>query len=141
MLGVVAGNFDVIHPGYIKMFKECKANCNEFVVLLQTDPTIERPEKCKPILDCLDRIEILESIKYIDRVYVYTTENELYTLLKALRPDIRFLGDDYVDKKYTGDDLYIPIWWIGRSHGWSTTKFKQEIAKQVEVQRLQKLAD
>ena len=99
---------------------------------MQTDPTIERPEKCKPILDYLDRIEILESIKYIDRVYVYETENDLYTLLKALRPDIRFLGDDYVDKKYTGDDLYIPIWWIGRSHGWSTTKFKQEIANQIE---------
>lgn len=49
-IGVIAGNFDVIHPGYIKMFKECKENCDLFYILLQTDPTIERPEKSKPNL-------------------------------------------------------------------------------------------
>ena len=56
MLGVVAGSFDIIHPGYIKMFKECSQNCSELIVLLQTDPTTERPEKCKPVLDYLYRI-------------------------------------------------------------------------------------
>ena len=48
--GVIAGNFDVIHPGYIKMFKECKSYCQQFIILLHTDPSIERPEKLKPIL-------------------------------------------------------------------------------------------
>ncbi len=31
-VGVIAGNFDVIHPGYMKMFAECKANCDIFEV-------------------------------------------------------------------------------------------------------------
>ena len=136
IIGVVAGNFDIIHPGYIKMFKECKAHCDTFIVFLQIDPTFERPEKCKPILDYLDRIEILESIKYIDNIFVYQTENDLYTLLKSIRPDIRFLGEDYIDKSFTGDDLSIPIHWIGRSHGWSTTKFKQAIANQMNTKNI-----
>tara|TARA_R100000988_G_C3874401_1_gene105336 strand:- start:72 stop:470 length:399 start_codon:yes stop_codon:yes gene_type:complete len=126
--GVIAGNFDIIHPGYIKMFKECKQNCDNFIILLQTDPTIERPEKLKPILSIQERIETLNSIKYIDMVVKYTTESDLIGLLKFLKPNIRFLGDDYKGKPYSGDDLGIPIHYINRSHGWSTTKFKQMIA-------------
>ena len=126
--GVIAGNFDIIHPGYIKMFKECKQNCDNFIILLQTDPTIERPEKLKPILSIQERIETLNSIKYIDMVVKYTTESDLIGLLKFLKPNIRFLGDDYKGKPYSGDDLGIPIHYINRSHGWSTTKFKHMIA-------------
>ena len=126
--GVIAGNFDIIHPGYIKMFKECKQNCDNFIILLQTDPTIERPEKLKPILSIQEIIETLNSIKYIDMVVKYTTESDLIGLLKFLKPNIRFLVDDYKGKPYSGDDLGIPIHYINRSHGWSTTKFKQMIA-------------
>jgi glycerol-3-phosphate cytidylyltransferase len=125
--GVIAGNFDVIHPGYIKMFKECKENCDYFVVLLHSDPTIERPEKLKPILSVEERREILFALD-IDTVISYDTENELYWMLKDGNYDVRFLGDDYVGKSFTGDDLDIPIHYLNRDHGWSTTKYKQLIA-------------
>ena len=111
------------------MFKQCKENCQEFIILLHTDPTIERPEKIKPILSVEERDEILMSIKYIDNVFTYTTENDLIELLKLLQPDVRFLGDDYKEKKFTGSDLNIPIYYLDRSHGWSTTKFKKLIAQ------------
>lgn len=127
--GLIAGNFDVIHPGYIKMFKECKSYCETFVVLLHTDPSIERPEKLKPILSVEERTEILKSIKYIDYVYSYTYESELVQLLKGIYPDIRFLGDDYKGKSYTGFELNLPIHYLNRDHGWSTTKFKNLISK------------
>lgn len=130
-MGVIAGNFDVMHPGYIKMFKECKANCDIFVVLLHSDPTIERPEKIKPILSVAERDEMLMSIKYIDNVFVYDTEADLLHLLNVLQPSIRFLGDDYKDKSFTGKNLKIRIHYLDRSHGWSTTKFKKLIAKSI----------
>ena len=125
--GVIAGNFDVIHPGYIKMFKECKENCDYFVVLLHSDPTIERPEKLKPILSVEERREILFALD-IDTVISYDTEKELYWMLKDGNYDVRFLGDDYIGKLFTGDDLNIPIHYLNRDHGWSTTKYKQLIA-------------
>ena len=125
--GVIAGNFDVIHPGYIKMFEECKANCDYFVVLLHSDPTIERPEKLKPILSVEERREILFALG-IDTVISYDTEKELYWMLKDGNYDVRFLGDDYIGKPFTGDDLGIPIHYLNRDHGWSTTKYKQLIA-------------
>jgi len=130
-VGVIAGNFDVIHPGYIKMFKECKSKCDRFVILLHTDPSIERPHKLKPILSVEERIEILESIKYITDVHTYTYETELVELLKGINPDVRFLGDDYRGKTYTGYELNIPIHYLNRDHGWSTTKFKKLIAETV----------
>ena len=129
--GFVAGNFDVIHPGYIKMFKECKANCDKFTVLLHSDPSIERPDKLKPILTLDERIEVLSSIKFVDDIKSYTYEKELYELIKDGGYSVRFLGDDYRNKPFTIDDLNIHIHYLNRDHGWSTTKFKNLIAKTI----------
>ena len=133
--GVIAGNFDVIHPGYVKTFKECKENCDHFTILLHSDPTIERPNKLKPILNTDERIEILSSIKYIDEIQVYTYEKELIEILKNGDFTIRFLGDDYIDRNFTGSHLNIPIHYISRDHGWSTTKFKNAINKSFESKK------
>jgi len=126
-IGVLAGNFDVIHPGYIYMFDECKQNCDHLVVFLHSDPTIERPEKLKPILSVGERRKILFALD-IPTVISYDTEKELYYMLKDGDYNVRFLGDDYIDKPFTGDDLNIPIHYLNRDHGWSTTKYKQLIA-------------
>ena len=131
IVGVIAGNFDVIHPGYIYMFDECKKHCDILLLLLHEDPSIERPEKIKPILDLSERNMILSSLKQIDRIITYQIESDLYDILKSEQIDIRFLGDDYKDKAFTGDDLGIPIHFLDRSHGWSTTKFKKMIAESV----------
>ena len=131
IVGVIAGNFDVIHPGYIHMFDECKKHCDILLLLLHDDPSIERPEKIKPILDLNERNMILSSLKQIDRIITYQIESDLYDILKTEQIDIRFLGDDYKDKAFTGDDLGIPIHYLDRSHGWSTTKFKKMIAESV----------
>ena len=127
--GVIAGNFDVIHPGYIHLFNECKEFCSELIILLHENPSIERPEKLKPILNLDERKMILSSLTQVDQIIPYKLEVDLYKLLSNLDIDIRFLGDDYKSKPFTGDDLNIPIHFLDRSHGWSTTRFKNKIAK------------
>jgi len=129
--GVICGNFDVMHPGYIKMFKECAANCDCLIVLLHTDPSIERPHKLKPILSIEERTEMLLELKSVCGVHIYTYEAQLLDLLKMGEFNVRFLGDDYIDKPFTGDNLNIPIHYLNRDHGWSTTKFKKLISKTV----------
>ena len=126
-VGIVCGAFDVIHPGYIHMFMDAKTVCEKLVVLLQTDPTVDRPEKMKPTQSPEDRELILRSIKFIDDVVFYTTEKDLYNLLKKDFYDVRILGTDYLDKNYTGKDLGREIYWHDRSHGYSSTKFKKNI--------------
>ena len=128
-IGVIAGNFDVIHPGYIHMFDECKNYCDTLLLLLHEDPSIERPEKIKPILSLNERTMVLDSLKQIDQIITYKTESDLYEILMNKKIDVRFLGDDYKNKSFTGDDLNIPIHYLDRSHGWSTTKFKKLIVE------------
>jgi len=130
--GVIAGNFDVIHPGYIAMFNECKKNCDYLTILLHKDPSIERPEKLKPILSVEERTEMLMSLRMVDDVMPYTTESMLHHFLEELKPDVRFLGDDYIGKPFTGDDIEIPIHYLNRDHGWSTTKYKTLIAQSLK---------
>ena len=126
-VGIVCGAFDVIHPGYIHMFMDAKTVCEKLVVLLQTDPTVDRPEKMKPTQSPEDRELILRSIRFVDDVVFYTTEKDLYNLLKKDFYDVRILGTDYLDKNYTGKDLGREIYWHDRSHGYSSTKFKKNI--------------
>ena len=131
-IGVIAGNFDVIHPGYIHMFQECEKNCDQLIILLHEDPTIERPKKLKPILSTYHRREMLTYLVKGCMVMTYNLESELTFLLKSIDPDVRFLGEDYQFADFTGKELNITIHYINRDHGWSTTKFKKLIADEVQ---------
>lgn len=130
-IGIICGNFDVLHPGYLKMFIEIENSCNKLFILLHDNPTIERPEKKKPILSVQERKEMLYKFTDAHTILSYNTEEELLFLIESINPDVRFLGDDYVGEEYTGKELGILIHWISRSHGWSTTKFKQKIADSI----------
>ena len=75
------------------------------------------------------------AIRYIDDVYMYETEEELYGLIKFWKPDVRILGEDYINadgtaKPFTGDDLPPRVIYTTRSHAWSTTRVKDLITKQ-----------
>ena len=131
-IGVIAGNFDCIHPGYIHMFKECQNNCDQLIILLHEDPSIERPAKLKPVLSVYDRREMLSYIVKGCMILTYNTEAELEFLLRSIDPDVRFLGDDYRMTNYTGIELNIPIHYLNRDHGWSATKYKQKIANEIQ---------
>ena len=130
LLGFTAGNFDLLDPGYIRCFREAKRHCDRFIVFLQIDPSLHRKSKYKPVISLYNRYEALMSIRYIDDVYTYQTEEELYDLIKFWKPDIRILGEDYIGKPFTGDDLPPRVVYTTRSHGWSTTKLKDLITKQ-----------
>jgi glycerol-3-phosphate cytidylyltransferase len=76
-----------------------------------------------------ERRIILESIKYIDEIFEYDTETELYDILKKneLGIDIRIIGADWKGKPYTGHDLPIEMYFNARDHGFSTTELRRRI--------------
>ena len=125
--GIIAGAFDLIHPGYIRLFKEAKLHCNHLTVALHEDPSLARPHKLKPVHSVEERKEILRAIKYVDDIVVYQAEETFHWYLESGDYDIRFLGDDYADGSYTGKDIDIDIVWLSREHGYSTTKLKNKI--------------
>ena len=124
--GVIAGAFDLIHPGYVKMFKEAKNHCTHLTVALHEDPSVENG-KPKPVHSVEEREEILMAMKDVDDVRVYWNEYGLSQYLEVGKFDVRFLGDDYKGKEYTGKELDLKIMWVDRSHNYSTTKLKDKI--------------
>lgn len=126
-VGFTAGAMDFTHAGHFLMFKECKENCDRLIVALHSDPSTDRPEKHRPILSTSERRIILEGIKYVDEIVEYDTEADLIELLKKIKPDIRFMGEDWKGKPFTGHELNIPIFWNTRKHSYSSSNLRRRI--------------
>jgi len=130
VVGFTAGNFDIIHPGYVYTFQTAKKHCDYFMVFLQNDPSLDRENKYTPVVPRAERYNTLMEMESVDAVYTYQTEEELYELIKFFKPDVRILGEDYIGKRFTGDELPQEIIYTSRAHGWSTTKLKNDITIQ-----------
>jgi len=128
-VGFTCSCFDLFHAGHIMMLKEAKSNCDYLIVGLQTDPTIDRPEKNKPIQSVFERFVQLDSCKYVDEVIVYATETELLDILRSYPIDVRIVGDEYADKQFTGKDLNMEIYYNRREHSFSTTELRGRVIK------------
>jgi glycerol-3-phosphate cytidylyltransferase len=109
------------------MLKETKRWCDYLIVGLQTDPTIDRKHKNRPIQSVYERFVQLKAVKYIDEIIPYDTENSLVDLLQSQDIDIRFVGDDYREKEFTGHDLPIELRYTNRRHSFSSSSLRERI--------------
>jgi len=132
--GILFSSFDLFHAGHVIMLRQAKDYCNYLVVAIQTDPTIDRPDsKNRPVQEMFERYTQVEACKYVDKILVYSTEADLLNLIKTEPFDVRFLGDDYIDKEFTGKDFCLQndkeIVYLTRQHDYSTTSLRERIAK------------
>ena len=134
--GFTCSCFDLFHAGHIMMLKEAKSVCDYLIVGLQTDPTIDRPEKNKPIQSVFERYVQLEACKYVDEIVVYATEKDLLDILHSYPIDVRIVGDEYKDKDFTGKDLsHIEMYYNSRKHSFSTTELRKRVIDRYEKER------
>jgi glycerol-3-phosphate cytidylyltransferase len=129
-VGITFSAFDLFHSGHVAMLKEARSNCDYLMVGLQTDPTIDRPEK-KPIQSVFERYVQLEGCKYIDEIIPYATEKDLEDILLTYKIDVRFIGEEYRDIEFTGKkicvDKSINIHYNKRQHSFSTSGLRKRI--------------
>ena len=126
--GLVASSFDLLHAGHCIMLKDAKSKCDHLIVALQTDPSIDRPEKNEPVQSMEERFIVLNSNKYVDEIIFYSTEAELRDLIELIKPDIRILGSDWKGKDYTGEGLIPEVYFHDRNHGYSTSELRERIS-------------
>ena len=105
--GFTCGTFDLLHAGHILLLQYAKSKCNYLIVGLQVDPSVDRPEKNKPIQSLYERQLQLEACRYVDQIIVYQTERDLELLCSSLHLDIRFLGEEYKNKNFTGKQILL----------------------------------
>ncbi len=126
-IGFTCSCFDLFHAGHVMMLKEAKSQCDYLIVGLQSDPTIDRSEKNKPIQTLFERYVQLEACKYVDEIIPYATEKELRDILTSYPIDVRIIGEEYRDKQFTGYDLPMEVYFNSRQHSFSTTELRQRV--------------
>ena len=133
-IGFTCSTFDLFHAGHLLMLEEAKKQCDYLIVGLQTDPTIDRPkEKNKPVQSVFERFIQVEACKYVDKVIPYATEKELVDILLSYPIDVRILGEEYMEKSFTGDNLGMAFYFNKRRHSFSTTELRNRVvAAEVE---------
>ena len=131
-IGFTCSTFDLFHAGHIMMLKEAKNQCDYLIVGLQTDPTLDRADKNKPVQSVFERFIQLDACKYVDEVIVYATEKDLLDILQSYDIDVRIIGEEYMNKPFTGDKLEMEIYFNKRRHSFSTTELRKRV-KDAEI--------
>lgn len=130
-IGIVASSFDLLHAGHIMMLREAKSKCDHLIAAIQTDPTIDRPEKNTPVQTIVERYIQLSAVKYVDEIIVYTTEQDLEDILEMYPIDIRVLGEEYRDKDFTGREICkrrgIQLYFNKRDHRFSSSDLRKRV--------------
>lgn len=126
-VGFTCSSFDLFHAGHVMMLREAKDNCGYLIVGLQTDPTIDRAWKNKPVQSVFERFIQLQACKYVDEIVPYATEKELMDILTSYPINVRIIGEEYRDKQFTGCNLDMEVYFNSRQHSFSTTELRQRV--------------
>lgn len=130
-IGITFSAFDLLHAGHIRMLEEAKTVCDYLIVGLQTDPTLDRPEKNMPTQSVVERYIQLKGCKFVDEIVPYATEQDLEDILKSFTLHVRIIGDEYRNKNFTGrqycEEKGIELYYNKRDHRFSSSGLRREV--------------
>jgi glycerol-3-phosphate cytidylyltransferase len=131
-IGIVFSTFDLLHAGHIGMLREAKDNCDYLICGLQTNPQIDRVEKNAPVQTLVERYAQLNAVKFVDEIVPYETESDVKDILELFDLDIRFLGEEYREKEFTGKDICrkrgVQLYFNKRDHRFSSSGLRKRVA-------------
>lgn len=132
-VGITFSAFDLLHAGHIKMLEEAKAQCDYLIVGLQTDPTLGRPEKNRPVQTVVERYIQLKACKMVDEIVPYATEQDLEDILRSFKINVRIVGNEYRDRDFTGrtycEEKGIELYFNERDHRFSSSGLRKQVAE------------
>ncbi len=100
------GCFDILHIGHIELFRYAKSLGDKLVVGIDSDKRVKSLKgESRPINNQSIRKYFLESIKYIDHVIIFDSEDELISQIKNLNIETIVVGSDYKNRKVIGEDI------------------------------------
>ena len=130
-IGFTCSTFDLLHAGHIQMLRDAKEQCEYLICGLQIDPSLDRPEKNSPVQTIVERHTQLSAIKYVDEIIPYQTETDLEDILNMLHIDVRILGEEYKNGKFTGRAICakrgIELFFNKREHRFSSSDLRNRV--------------
>jgi glycerol-3-phosphate cytidylyltransferase len=142
-IGITFSAFDLLHAGHIKMLEDAKRQCDYLIAALQTDPTIDRPEKNSPTQSVVERYIQLKGCIHVDEIVPYATEQDLEDILRSFKIDVRIIGDEYQDKNFTGrsycEEKGIALHFNRRDHRFSSSSLRRGVAEIENIKNIHKV--
>jgi len=124
------GCFDVLHRGHIELFKYAKSLGDLLIVGIDSDRKVKIDKgETRPINKAEDRKFMLESIKYIDKVFIFNSKQQLEDLIKFMKPNIMVIGSDWKGKEVVGQEYAKELNFFDRIEEYSTTNIIKENKK------------
>ena len=132
IVGFTCSAFDLLHAGHVQMLRDAKDQCDYLICGLQVDPTLDRPEKNQPIQTVVERYTQLKALRYVDEIIPYSTESDLEDILQMYHINVRILGEEYRDGKFTGRAICaardIELYFNKRDHRFSTSDLRERVS-------------
>ena len=129
--GITFGAFDLFHAGHVMMLEEAKTVCDYLIVCIQSDPSLDRKEKNKPVQSIVEREIQVSGCKYTDEVIIYDTEADLLDILDTVDWDVRVLGEEYKEKDFTGREQTLEKCHFNkRPHNFSSSELRKRVAEE-----------
>jgi glycerol-3-phosphate cytidylyltransferase len=130
-VGFTCSAFDLLHAGHVQMLRDAKDQCDYLICGLQIDPSKDRPEKNRPVQTAVERYTQLKAVGYVDEIIPYETEEDLEDILSMYHIDVRILGEEYREGKFTGRAICakrgIELFFNKREHRFSTSGLRERI--------------
>lgn len=120
IVAAITGVYDILHCGHLSVIKFARENCDYLIVGINSDRATKILKgESRPINTENNRKELLEAIKYIDKVHIVDDIN-MVNFLKVHKPTVWIKGSDYnidtinqeernIVESYGGKILFAPI--------------------------------
>ena len=135
IIGYTAGVYDMFHIGHLNLLKNAKKFCDYLIVGVSTDEVVEKNKNKKTIIPYKERVAIIESIKYVDKVVPqesYSIEGKI-DAAKKNKISIMFVGSDWKGTKKWNDiekqllNIGVEVMYLDHTDGISSTILREKI--------------
>lgn len=128
----VNGTFDILHIGHISLLRYAKSLGDKLIVGIDSDARVKSLKgHLRPINTEINRLTLLESIKYVDEVHIFNSDDELVSLIKEHKPELMVIGSDYKNKNIIGSEFIKEIVYYTRIGNHSTSDIIEKLKKDV----------